>query len=448
MRYSAYPEYSDPSVALGVSYPKAWRIERLRFSILSNPLRSEVADWEDDTLVSFVPMDAVAEQGGIDASQEKSIGDVYNGYTYFSEQDILIAKITPCFENGKGAIAEGLKNGVGFGTTEFHVLRSLQGISVRWLFYLTMSDAFRKIGASEMLGAGGQKRVPEDFIKNFRAGIPALTEQQQIAEFLDWKTGQIDALIAKKKELLQKLGEKRLAVITQAVTKGLNLSAPLCDSGISWLGDVPEHWEIGGFTKYVEHKADYRGKTPEKVREGVFLVTAKNIKSGMIDYESSQEYVRDDEYEYIMSRGLPKIGDLLFTTEAPLGEVANVDREDIALAQRVIKFRGEQLKLNNYFAKYWMMSAPFQGHLSSLATGSTAKGIKASKLFALRCVVPPMDEQQLIVTYLDVKLSGYTAMENKVQQAIGTLVEYRTALITAATTGKIDVRNVKTVAAA
>jgi type I restriction enzyme, S subunit len=203
--YPVYSEYGALVPASGFSYPVTWLVERLRFSILSNPVRSEVAHWKDDELVSFVPMEAVGEQGGIDASQEKPIGDVYTGYTYFSEQDILVAKITPCFENGKGAIAAGLKNGVGFGTTEFHVLRPLQHISTTWLFYLTMSDPFRKIGGSEMLGAGGQKRVQEDFIKNFKTGIPPLAEQQKIAIFLDWKTGQIDALIAKKKELMGKL---------------------------------------------------------------------------------------------------------------------------------------------------------------------------------------------------------------------------------------------------
>jgi type I restriction enzyme S subunit len=278
---------------------------------------------------------------------------------------------------------------------------------------------------------------------NTRVPYPSEPEQEQIAAFLDWKTGQIDALIAKKQALIEKLKEKRLAVITQAVTRGLDASAPLRNSLIPWLGHVPQHWVVGGFTKFVLHRADYRGKTPEKVKDGVFLVTARNIKSGYIDYELSQEFVLEDEYEQIMSRGKPAIGDLLFTTEAPLGEVANIDREDIALAQRVIKFRGEPNKLNNYFAKYWMMSIGFQSDLMSLATGSTAKGIKASKLFALRCVIPPLEEQGQIVEYLDRKLSDFDEMENKVISVIDKLTEYRTALITAATTGQIDVRNVK-----
>ena len=224
MRYSTYPAYGSLVAATGIAFPSDWPIERLRFSILSNPIRSEVAHWDNETLVSFVPMDAVGEQGEIDASQEKQLADVYNGYTYFLENDILIAKITPCFENGKGAIAKGLKNGVGFGTTEFHVLRPLLGMSERWLFYLTKCDFFRKIGGSEMLGAGGQKRLPEDFIRNLRVGIPFFSEQEKIANFLDWKTAQIDALIDMKLGLsrslkgVELLTEYRTALITAATT--------------------------------------------------------------------------------------------------------------------------------------------------------------------------------------------------------------------------------------
>lgn len=111
------------------------------------------------------------------------------------------------------------------------------------------------------------------------------------------------------------------------------------DSGVEWIGKIPKDWEIVPLTKQLDSIVDYRGKTPEKTEEGTFLVTAKNIKDGKICYELSKEYVREADYEEIMHRGIPQIGDILFTTEAPLGQVANVDRTDIALAQRIIKFR-------------------------------------------------------------------------------------------------------------
>lgn len=122
------------------------------------------------------------------------------------------------------------------------------------------------------------------------------------------------------------------------------------DSGVEWIGKIPKDWEIVPLTKQLDSIVDYRGKTPEKTEEGTFLVTAKNIKDGKICYELSKEYVREADYEEIMHRGIPQIGDILFTTEAPLGQVANVDRTDIALAQRIIKFRAydEQKKIADY----------------------------------------------------------------------------------------------------
>ncbi len=270
---------------------------------------------------------------------------------------------------------------------------------------------------------------------------PPHNQQLQISDFLDHKTRHIDRLIEKKQELIEKLQEERVTIITQAVTRGLTPDITLKDSGVEWLGKIPAHWLCAGFTKFISSQVDYRGKTPEKAQDGIFLITAKNIKDGTFNYELSREYVRGDQYDEIMSRGKPEVGDLLFTTEAPLGEVANIDRIDIALAQRVIKFRGETAQLDNYFARYWFMSSPFQDHLKSLATGSTALGIKASKLFELRIALPPLEEQIAIKNFLDKRLQALAATETKITEAIESLQEYRTALITAAVTGQIDVRD-------
>ena len=146
---------------------------------------------------------------------------------------------------------------------------------------------------------------------------------------------------------------------------------------------------------------DYRGKTPKKVDEGIFLVTAKNIRKGYIDYEKSQEYVNPDDYAEIMRRGLPQIGDVLITTEAPCGNVAQIDREDIALAQRVIKYRPKDGHLNSSYLKYILLGEEFQNKLLKAATGGTVKGIKGSKLHKLTIPVPSIEEQRRIVDILD-----------------------------------------------
>ncbi len=271
---------------------------------------------------------------------------------------------------------------------------------------------------------------------------PSHDEQRTIAAFLDRETAKIDALIEKKKRLIDLLQEKRAALITQAVTKGFDPNVPMKDSGIEWLGQIPAHWEVKPLTKYTVERSDYRGKTPEKVISGVFLVTARNVRMGLIDYDCSQEFIARDEYDKIMRRGLPNKGDILFTTEAPLGNVAIIDREDIALAQRIIRFRMNAKHFDSRFTLYAMMSGFFQAQLISLSTGSTAEGIKASKLPMLRLCAPPcLVEQSGIVSYLDRETSKIDMLVAKISKAIDRLKEYRTALIFAAVTGKIDVRD-------
>lgn len=155
---------------------------------------------------------------------------------------------------------------------------------------------------------------------------------------------------------------------------------------------------------------DYRGKTPEKVDNGIFLVTAKNVKMGYIDYEISKEYISMADYSDVMRRGIPQIGDVIITTEAPLGNVACVDRENIALAQRVIKYRGKNKILNNYFLKNVFLSDHFQKKLDELSTGGTAKGIKGSLLHEINITIPILiDEQTKIADFLN-------SIDDKIQQ--------------------------------
>lgn len=206
------------------------------------------------------------------------------------------------------------------------------------------------------------------------------------------------------------------------------------DSGVEWLGEIPSHWDILPLTKYVQSAVDYRGKTPTKVESGIFLVTARNIKDGIIDYEISKEYVAEREYDQIMSRGKPKLGDLLFTTEAPLGGVALVNREDIALAQRIIKFRLKESHLIPKFTKYSMTSSYFQEYLMTEATGSTAQGIKASKLHKLRIVAPPVHEQIKIMNFLDRKTAEIDQAIAQKQRLIELLQEQKAILINQAVT--------------
>ena len=258
MSFPKYEDTKDSGIDWLGEVPQHWKTVRLRHVAELNPSKSEVSDLDRELSISFLPMEAIGDDGSLNLEHSRSIGAVENGYTYFRENDVTLAKITPCFENGKGAIMRGLLNGIGFGTTELIVVRpSPEHTTSDYLDRLFMSSYFRRIGESTMYGAGGQKRVPDDFVRNFCVAVPPLNEQEAIATFLDSETSKIDGLVSQQRRLIELLREKRQAVISHAVTKGLNPAAPMKPSGIQWLGDVPEHWRVGKCGYYVDILSGY-----------------------------------------------------------------------------------------------------------------------------------------------------------------------------------------------
>lgn len=164
---------------------KGWGMQRLGDCCELNPKKGNDKRLGADLNISFVPMPAVSENGKIDASQVKRYDEVKTGFTYFAENDVLFAKITPCMENGKGAVATGLYNEIGFGSTEFHVLRPIRNKSnPYWIYALTSFDAFRKDAANNMTGSAGQRRVPLNFLSNYKVSLPPIELQNQFAAFV------------------------------------------------------------------------------------------------------------------------------------------------------------------------------------------------------------------------------------------------------------------------
>ena len=154
-------------------------LKRLGECCILNPRRPNIALCDTDK-VSFIPMPAVSEDGYLVDMTDEEYGKVKKGFTYFENNDVLFAKITPCMENGKGAIVHGLTNGIGMGSTEFHVLRPINGISSPyWLLALTRMPIFRERAAKNMSGTGGQKRVSASYLDHFMVGLPAMEEQRR-----------------------------------------------------------------------------------------------------------------------------------------------------------------------------------------------------------------------------------------------------------------------------
>lgn len=441
--YQPYPEYKDSGVEwLGV-VPTSWEPKRLRFALRTNPSSKEIK-LSPDALVSFVVMDAVGEYGGLRLDEEKELIDVGSGYTYFANDDVVVAKITPCYENGKGALVEGLTNGVAFGTTELHVLRSGLNLHPPFLFYITISNIFRNLGESEMYGAGGQKRVPESFIKDFVAALPTLQEQQTIARFLDQKTAQIDALIAKKEALLEKLAEKRTALISHAVTKGLNPQAKMKDSGVEWLGQVPEHWEVKKLKFFV---TAYGGGTPNTSKPEYWdgdipWVSPKDMKSELIG----------ETEDYLTELGVLESATRLVPIDSVLIVVrSGILRHTIPVARNlVVVSLNQDMKalIPNKQVEASFLHRLIQGNQKGLLplwskAGCTVESIEYSYMANTEIGVPPANEQQAIVEYIDIVLVKLDRQTSKAQQAIEKLKEYRSALITQAVTGKIDVRDIE-----
>lgn len=197
--------------------PAHWEVKRLRFLVEMNPRKSEVQHYDALTEVQFLPMALVSADGGLDLSDIQFFEDVYSGFTYFRRGDVIVAKITPCFENGKGAYLGDMSCDVGFGSTEFHVARPTS-IDGRYLSQIFATGAFRELGKAEMSGAVGQQRVSEEFFKNFEIGIPSLSEQVQNTQHIITETTRIDELKAKIEVSLNLLAEHRAALITAAVT--------------------------------------------------------------------------------------------------------------------------------------------------------------------------------------------------------------------------------------
>jgi len=428
-----------PDLHDSMACPENWTSKRLRFLARVNKFPRIGLDSEDD--VSFVPMAAIGENGGIELDQIKPLDEIGAGYTCFADGDVIVAKITPCFENGKGALADGLKNGIAFGTTELHVIRPGEEIDGRFLFYLSISELFRKLGEGAMYGAGGQKRVPESFIKDFRAPLPPLDQQRSIAAFLDRKTAEIDRLIARKRRLLALLAEKRTALITRAVTQGLDPDVPMKDSGIEWLGEIPAHWETGVPIKYLVKMTG--GMTPSTNNplywEGdIPWVSPKDMKRP--ELFDSQDHLTDFA---VQETGLNMIdpGSVLIVVRGMIlahSFPVAVNRVPVVVNQDMKALKTGSRLSPEFFALLLQAITDVMVSLVETSAHGT-KALRTDRWKELLIALPPVGEQDGIVKQVKKMVADLDSLENATSRTIEKLEEYRSALITNTVTGQIKV---------
>ena len=448
MSFPRYSKYKDSGVEWLGEVPEHWRVRRLRLLAELNPSKSEIGHFNRDTQVSFLPMEAIGDDGILNLDNEKTIAEVENGYTYFRNGDVTVAKITPCFENGKGTLMNGLINGIGFGTTELIVARpNTNEIRGPYLNYLFSSTEFRRLGESYMYGAGGQKRVPDAFVRNFAVALPSISEQGRITTFLDRETAKIDELVGEQRRLIELLKEKRQAVISHAVTKGLNPHAPMKPSGIEWLGDVPTHWEVERL-KYSITKIE-QGWSPQCDNEpavdgewGVLKVGCGNRDT--FDPTEQKALPLDlvplPEYEI-------KTGDILMSrgnTRDLVGMATLVKevRPRLLLCDLLYRFRARQERVESQYLVFSLRSANVRFQVEREATGTSAsmKKIGQGTIQEFVICLPPLAEQRVVIASINAETAKLDVLTAEAQRAIDLLQERRTALISAAVTGKIDVR--------
>lgn len=311
--------------------------------------------------------------------------------------------------------------------------------SGRFTYYLALTIPFDYYSTNTALPSMTKGNLNSHLVSR-----PPLEEQTLIAAFLDSETAKIDALIAEQQRLISLLAEKRQAIISHAVAKGLNPDVSMKPSGVKWMGgEVPAHWDLLPLRRVINKFVDYRGKTPSICETGIPLVTASTVRDGKIEHSRAPSYITQETYDKWMVRGFPDIGDVVFTTEgATFGETGRIVDATVALAQRLILFKVNPNKLSKGFLFYHFISDFGRAEQWSNTTGTTVFGIKASKLKATKIILPPLTEQKEIERHIERETKLFIEAESMASQAIKLLQERRIALISAAVTGKINVQGV------
>ena len=408
-----------------------WPWKRLRFLTYRNMQQDVGSLLDASSEVAFLPMHSIGDRGQIDLSEIRSVDDVRTGYTVFTDGDVVVAKITPCFENGKGALIRGMPNGVGFGTTELYVLRPGPEVDGKFLYYLTVDPRFRKLGEACMTGTAGQQRVPEDFIRDSRVPVPCLPQQRAIADYLDRETVRLDMLIAEKKRLLDLLEEKRHALVARSVTRGLDSGVPFRDSRIPWLGRIPAHWQTER-ARWLFRERDHRSESGDEE-----LLTVSHL-TGVTPRSEKEVYMFEAETKQGYKICLK--GDLVINTLwAWMGAMGVSPVEGIVSPAYNVYEPTQQLH-----GAY--IDALVRLHMFAQEVTRYSKGVWSSRLrlypdgfFKTTLPVPPLKEQREIAVFLQTQGQRLRTLQAATARTISLLQERRAALIAATVAGGIDV---------
>ena len=387
--------------------PNEWSIMKLSEIAEINPRREVL---EDKDTVSFIAMEDITNNGRVINKTDKLYEEVKKGYTPFKDNDVLLAKITPCFENGKRALVGKLSNGIGFGSTEFHVLRAnKEGIS-KFLYYVISSHRFMSKAENNMTGSAGQKRVPTEFIKDYVLAVPTIKEQEKIASILstvDEQIDNVDALIEKNKELKKGLMQTLL-------TKGIGHTK----FKKTEIGEIPEEWEVSNLTNIVDIKGrvGWKGYTKKDLVEfGPLAIGAMHINSNNKLDLSEPVYLSKKKYEESPEIMVSK-DDIILAQRGSLGKVVLIEKEigEATINPSMVLIKN--IKINSRYLYYFLCSEYIQKVIFKETSQTSIPMISQEQIGKFKIIIPTIKEQEKIASILsevDKKIEEY---ENKKQK--------------------------------
>ncbi len=432
--YQHYLEYKGSNIEWVGDIPESWSVKPLFGVVATESVKNENGNEKNVLSLSYGNI--------IRRDVDKNFGllpESFNTYQLVNHGE-LILRLTD-LQNDKRSLRVGRATERGIITSAYlKLIANKTKMNNRYLYRLLHSYDTTKV----FYGMGGGLRQSMKFEEMRRMPIlvPALVEQQKIVNFLDHETYKIDTLIEKQQQLIKLLKEKCQAVISHAVTKGLNSNAPLRDSGVEWLGEVPEHWERKSLNYLIAHTVDNRGRTPPVDIKGIPMVEVSQVAgNGFYTSNDYSKFITQESYDQFV-RSDVKENDILFVTVgATFGKTCLVPSSpDFFIAQNVVGFRCTE-DVDPKFFMFLLSSSVFKEAISATNKSSTIDNIKVSDLVKTRLVVPPHKEQIEIANHMFMLIDQYKQLVSKAESAILLMQERRIALISAAVTGKIDVRN-------
>ena len=429
MSLQNYSEYIDSGIKWIGLMPAHWSVQRYKQIFKEREERSESGN---ETLLSVSAYTGVSPRSElIDDGDHLSRAESLEGYRICHPNDLVVNTML-AWNRGLG-----VSKHHGIVSPAYAVYEPLQGNIPRYLDYMVRSDKVTLYYKSFSSGViDSRLRLYPDTFGSLYCLLPPIEEQKSIAAFLDHETAKIDALIAEQEKLIALLAEKRQATISHAVTRGLNPDVPMKDSGVAWLGEVPAHWEVMTFQRCV-YVQEGQVNPEDEPYSSMVLIAPNHIESGtgrLIETETAKEQAAES------GKYLCKKGDVIYSKIRPALRKVCLAPEDCLCSADMYPMRGSS-KLSNAFLMWFMLSEPFSA-LTVLESERVAMPkINRESLKAVWLPVPTAHEQAEIVDYLAEETAKLDSLRTESEGVIALLKERRSALIAAAVTGQIDVRN-------